>query len=323
MGDGIMALFGAPIAHEDHAVRACYAALRIQESAQQLAKGAGTPVLQIRIGVNSGEVVVRTVGSDLRMDYSAVGQTTHVAARMEQIAVPGTIVISPSTASQAEGYVEIASLGRRDIKGLSTPIEVFELTGAGSARSRLQARAARGLTKFIGRTRELAQLEATFEHVRQGQGRTVGVVGEAGVGKSRLNLEFLHAHRNDGTLILECGCISHRKTTAFLPVTELLRQYFQIEARDEAHKIAEKIAGRVLSLDPALEPNVAAYLWLLDIPVDDPAWLKLDPQQRRRHALEGVKHLVFSETRIQPVILAMEDLHWVDHETQVLLIPPG
>jgi class 3 adenylate cyclase/tetratricopeptide (TPR) repeat protein len=319
MGDGIMALFGAPIAHEDHAVRACYAALRIQETAQKRAKGARDLALRIRIGVNSGEVVVRTVGNDLRMDYSAVGQTTHVAARMEQVAVPGTIVISPSTARQAEGYVQVTSLGLRDIKGLSAPIEVFELTGAESTRSRLQARAARGLTKFIGRTRELAQLEATFERARQGHGQAVAVVADAGVGKSRLNLEFLRSHRKDGTLILECGCISHRKATAFLPITELLRQYFQIEARDEGHKIAEKVTGRVLSLDPALEPDVAAFLWLLDIPVDDPAWLRLDPQQRRRHALEGVKRLVLAETRIQPVILVVEDLHWVDRETQALL----
>src|SRR5262245_2755506 len=319
MGDGIMALFGAPIAHEDHAVRACYAALRIQESAQKLTKGAGDPALQIRIGLNSGEVVVRTVGSDLRMDYSAVGQTTNVAARMEQIAVPGTIVISPTTASQAEGYVQVTSLGPRDIKGLSTAIEVFELTGAQSARSRLQVRAARGLTKFIGRTRELAQLEAIFERVLQGHGQTVGIVADAGVGKSRLNLEFLRANRGDGILILECGCISHRKATAFLPVTELLRQYFQIEGRDEAHKIVEKVTGRVLSLDVALEPDVAAFLWLLDIPVHDPAWVRLDPQRRRRHALEGVKRLILSETQVQPVILVMEDLHWVDRETQALL----
>ena len=319
MGDGIMALFGAPIAHEDHAVRACYAALRIQDSAQKVAKRASDPALRIRIGLNSGEVVVRTVGSDLRMDYSAVGQTTHVAARMEQIAVPGTIVLSPSTASQVEGYVQTTSLGLQDIKGLARPIEVFELTGAESARSRLQARAARGLTKFIGRARELAQLGAIFERARQGHGQTVGVVADAGVGKSRLNLEFLQAHRSDGTLILECGCISHRKATAFLPVTELLRQYFQIEARDEAHKIVEKVTGRVLSLDVALEPDVAALLWLLDIPVDDPTWVRLDPQQRRRHALEGVKRLILSETRVQPVILVMEDLHWVDRETQALL----
>ena len=185
MGDGIMALFGAPIAHEDHAVRACYAALRIQESVRKLAKHTGGPVLQIRIGLNSGEVVVRTVGNDLRMDYSAVGQTTHVAARMEQIAVPGTIVVSADTASQAEGYVQATSLGPRDIKGLSAPIEVFELTGAESARSRLQARAARGLTKFIGRMGELAQLEATLDRARQGHGQIVAVIADAGVGKSR------------------------------------------------------------------------------------------------------------------------------------------
>ncbi len=319
MGDGIMALFGAPIAHEDHAVRACYAALRIQESVRKLASHTGGPALQIRIGLNSGEVVVRTVGSDLRMDYSAVGQTTHVAARMEQIAVPGTIVISPTTERQSEGFLQVTSLGPRDIKGLAAPIEVFEVTGAESARSRLQVRAARGLTKFIGRTVELAQLEATLDRARQGHGQIVGVIADAGVGKSRLNLEFLHSHRNHGCLIVECGCISHRKATAFLPVTELLRQYFQIEATDEAHKIIEKVTGKVLSLDVALEPAVAAFLWLLDIAVDDPVWVKLDPEQRRRQALDGVKRLLLGETRVQPVIVVVEDLHWVDRETQALL----
>ena len=321
-GDGIMALFGAPVAHEDHAVRACYAALRMQESIRRLAlRGGDTggPAAQIRIGLNSGEVVVRAVGSDLRMDYSAVGETTHVAARMEQIAIPGTILISPTTARQAEGYVQVTSLGPRDIKGLAAPIEVFEVTGAESARSRLQARAARGLTKFVGRTMELAELEATLDRARHGHGQVFGVIADAGVGKSRLNWEFLHSHRNDGCLILECGCISHRKATAFLPITELLRQYFQIEAQDEAHKITEKVTGKVLLLDAGLEPDVAAFLWLLDIPADDPGWLRLDPQQRRRQALDGVKRLLLGETRVQPVIVVVEDLHWVDRETQALL----
>jgi len=322
MGDGIMALFGAPIAHEDHAVRACYAALRAQESVQRLALRGGDakgPAPQIRIGLNSGEVVVRTVGSDLRMDYSAVGRTTHVAARMEQIATPGTILMSQTTARLTEGYVQAKPLGPRDVKGLAAAIEVFEVTGAESARSRLQARAARGLTTFVGRTAELAQLDAALAHALQGQGQVVGVIADAGVGKSRLNWEFLHSHRTDNCLILECGCISHRKATAFLPVTELLRQYFQIQAQDNARKIGEKLIGKVLSLDAALEPDVPAFLWLLDIPVDDPGWLRLDPQQRRRRALDGVKRLLLGETRVQPVIVVVEDLHWIDRETQALL----
>ena len=154
MGDGIMALFGAPLAHEDHGVRACYAALAMQEAvkryAEEVRRTRGVTV-QIRVGLNSGEVVVRTVGSDLRMDYTAVGQTTHLAARMEQAAMPGSIVIGPDTLRLTEGYVEVKPLGPVPVKGLNEPVEMYEVTGAGSVRTRLQASAARGLTRFVGR----------------------------------------------------------------------------------------------------------------------------------------------------------------------------
>src|SRR5215470_8976137 len=184
MGDGIMALFGAPIAHEDHAVRACYAALRIQDSAQKVAKRASDPALRIRIGLNSGEVVVRTVGSDLRMDYSAVGQTTHVAARMEQLARPGTVLLTSATLALAEDFVQVRSLGPTPVKGIKEPIDVYELRGALAARSSFQAHAARGLTKFVGRTTEMAQLIEVLDLARSGRGQVVSVVGEPGVGKS-------------------------------------------------------------------------------------------------------------------------------------------
>ncbi len=196
MGDGIMALFGAPLAHEDHAVRACYAALRMQENVKRYADGIfrayGVPV-RIRVGLNSGEVVVRSIGSDLHMDYTAVGQTTHLAARMEQMADPGAILLTPDTLHLAEGFVQVRSLGAVAVKGLATPAEIFELTGASPVRSRLQAAAARGLTTFVGRDTEMDTLFTALEQAKVGKGQVVAVVGEPGVGKSRLFWEFTHS----------------------------------------------------------------------------------------------------------------------------------
>jgi class 3 adenylate cyclase/tetratricopeptide (TPR) repeat protein len=322
MGDGIMALFGAPLAHEDHAVRACYAALRMQESvkryAEEVHRTAGVP-LHIRVGVNSGEVIVRSIGSDLHMDYTAVGQTTHLAARMEQMAMPGSILIAPETLQLAEGYVLVKPLGERPVKGLQVPIEVFEVVGAGTVRSRLQAAAARGLTKFVGRDAELNQLRQAMEQAGTGHGQVVAVVGDPGVGKSRLFWEFTHSRHTHGWLTIESSSVSYGKATAFLPLIELLRTYFQIEARDATRKIREKVTGRLFSLDRALEPSLSALLWLLDVPVDDPQWQRMDPPQRRLQTLDGIKRLLLRESQVQPLLLVFEDLHWIDAETQALL----
>ncbi len=322
MGDGIMALFGAPIALEDHAVRACYAALRMQEMVKRYAdevhRSLGIP-LQIRVGLNSGEVLVRSIGSDLHMDYSAVGQTTHIAARMEQMALPGTILIPPETLRLAEDYVVVKPLGPRPVKGMTAPIEVYEVVGAETVRSRLYAAAARGLTRFVGRDGELEQLRQALELARGGQGQVVGVVGEPGVGKSRLYWEFTHSHRTEGWLMVESGSVSYGKATAYLPVIELLKTYFQIEPRDEARKIREKVTGKVLALDRALEPSLPAYLTLLDVASEDPQWERLDPPQRRQRTLDGVKRLLLKESQLQPILVMFEDLHWIDSETQALL----
>jgi class 3 adenylate cyclase/predicted ATPase len=322
MGDGIMALFGAPLAHEDHAVRACYAALRMQDTvkryAEEVHRTQGIP-LQIRVGLNSGDVVVRSIGSDLHMDYTAVGQTTHLAARMEQAAIPGSILISPETLRLAEGYVVVKSLGPMPIRGLPAPVEVFEVVGAATVRSRLQAAAARGLTRFVGRDAEINQLRQALERAKTGHGQLVAVVGEPGVGKSRLFWEFTHSHRTQGWLIVESSSVSYGKATAFLPLVDLLRTYFQIEARDEARKIREKVMGKLLSLDRTLEPSLPALLWLLDIPVEDPQWQRLDPPQRRQQTLDGIKRLLLRESQVQPLLVLFEDLHWIDEETQALL----
>jgi class 3 adenylate cyclase len=221
MGDGIMALFGAPVAHEDHAVRACYAALRMQELVKRYAEEArhahGVNV-QIRVGLNSGEVVVRAIGSDLHMDYTAIGQTTHLAARMEQLANPGSILLTPATLELVEGFVAVKSLGLVPVKGLADAIEVYELTGAGPARTRFQAAARRGLTRFVGRATELEQLRRAQQLAGSGRGQVAAIVGEAGVGKSRLVYELTHSHRQQGWLVLESTAVSYGKTTSYLPV---------------------------------------------------------------------------------------------------------
>jgi class 3 adenylate cyclase/tetratricopeptide (TPR) repeat protein len=322
MGDGIMALFGAPIAHEDHALRACYAALRMQRRvslyADEIQRAGGTPV-QIRVGLNSGEVVVRSIGNDLRMDYTAVGQTTHLAARMEQMAKPGSTLVTGDILKLAEGYVQVRPLGAVPVKGLEAPTPVYELIGSVPARSRLQASAARGLTRFVGREGELQQLAQALDRAAEGHGQVVAVVGEAGVGKSRLAWEFTRSHRIHGWLTLESGSVSYGKATPYLPVIELLKGYFRIQERDDPRVVRERVAGKLLMLDRALEPLLAPLLHLLDVPVEDAAWEALDRAQRRQRTLDAVKHLLLRESQVQPLLVLFEDLHWIDSETQAVL----
>ncbi len=322
MGDGIMALFGAPIAHEDHAVRACYAALAMQASVKQYAgevqRTRGVP-LHIRVGLNTGEVVVRSIGSDLHMDYTAVGQITHLAARMEQMAMPGSILITGDVLRLVAGYVQVNALGLVAVKGLSVPVDVYEVLGAGAVRTRLQAAAVRGLTRFVGRDNELDQLRSALERASGGQGQVVAMIGEPGVGKSRLFWEFMHSHRAHGWLILETHSVSYGRATAYLPVIDLLKAYVSIEARDEARTRREKVTGKLLTLDRTLESTLPAILALLDVPVEDPQWQALDPPQRRRRTLEALTRVLLRESQAQPLQLIFEDLHWIDSETQALL----
>ncbi len=322
MGDGIMALYGAPLAHEDHAVRACYSALRMQDTVRRHSEGLrrshGLEV-QIRVGLNSGEVVVRSIGSDLRMDYSAVGQTTHLAARMEQLAGPGSIRLTAGTLGLAEGFVQVSSLGPVPVRGLGEPVEVYELVGAGAARTRLQVAARRGLSRFVGRDAETEQLRAALEKAGQTQGQVVAVVGEPGVGKSRLSYEFTRSHRTRGWLILETSSVSYGKATAYLPVIDLLKAYFKIDDRDDHREIREKVTGKLITLDESLKSLLPALLALLDITIEDAQWQALDPPQRRQRTLDAVKRLLLRESQVQPLLLVIEDLHWIDSETQAVL----
>jgi len=322
MGDGIMALFGAPLAHEDHAVRACYAALRMQESVKRYAENVrrlhGIEP-QIRVGLNSGEVVVRAIGSDLRMDYSAVGQTTHLAARMEQMAEPGSILATADTFGLVEGYVEAVPLGPRSIRGLQAVVEVYLVTGTGIARWPMEVAAARGLTSFVGREEELAQLDAAMQTAARGHGRVVGLVGEPGVGKSRLFYEFARSERMPGWRIVKTGAFSYDKSTAYRPVIDLLRGYFDVYERENQQEVRDKVVGRVMALDPELAGIVPALLSLLDVPVDDPEWQALDPRLRREQTMSAVRRLVLRESQAQPLCVVFEDLQWIDSETQALL----
>ena len=273
----------------------------------------------MRVGLNAGEVVVRAIGNDLHMDYSAIGQTTHLAARMEQMAMPGSILITPAVLGLAEGYVQVRALGPVPVKGLDVPVEVFELVGASGIRRRLQAAAVRGLTRFVGRDTELAALGQALERAGAGQGQVVAVVGEAGVGKSRLVYECVHSPRTQGWLVLESASVSYGKATPYFPVIDLLKRYVHVEDADEPRTIRARVTGQVLTLDETLQETIPALLWLLDALPDDSPFRTLDPPQRRQRLLDALKRVLLRESQVQPLLLVFEDLHWIDTETQALL----
>ena len=259
----------------------------------------------MRVGLNAGEVVVRSIGSDLHMDYTAVGQTTHLAARMEQMAMPGAILITPAVLGLVEGFVQVKALGAMPVRGLRDPVEVYEVTGAGVVRSRLQAAAARGLTRFVGRQPELETLQQALAQAQAGHGQVVALVGEAGVGKSRLLYEFGHSHHTQGWLVLESASVSYGKATPYFPVVDLLKRYCHVEERDDPRTIRAKVTGQILTLDEALQATIPALLALLDaLPADSP-FLTLDPPQRRQRTLDGLKRLLMRESQVQPLLLVL------------------
>jgi class 3 adenylate cyclase/tetratricopeptide (TPR) repeat protein len=321
-GDGIFALFGAPVAHEDHPQRALYAALRLQEatrrySAKLVADG-GTP-LETRVGINTGEVVVRTLTTaDGHAEYTPIGHTANLASRMEAIAPSGSIAITEHTRRLVEGYFQLKSRGPTRVKGLAEPINVYEVTGLGLLRTRLQRAAALGLTKFVGRQREMDALKHAAEQAQAGRGQIVAVMADPGVGKSRLFYEF-NATSQSGWTVLEAFSVSHGKASAYLPVFELLSAYFEISRDDDERKRRERILGKVLGLDRSLEEALPYLYSLYGIAEAGDSLAQMEPQVRRRRTLDAIKRLLMRESLNQPLMLIFEDLHWIDSETQTLL----
>ena len=344
-GDGIFAVFGAPVAHEDHPQRALYAALRMQEDFRHYSdqlRSSGQPPIQVRVGVNTGEVVVRTIHTDQsHTEYTPIGHSTGLASRMQALAPVGSIAATEGTRRLCEGYFTFRSLGATKVKGVTEPVAVFEVTGLGPLRTRLQRAAGRGLTKFVGRQREMESLEHAARLAQAGQGQIVAAVAEAGVGKSRLFFEF-KVRNESGWTVLESYSVSHGKASAYLPLIDLLQGYFRISDEDDERTRREKIAGRLAILDPALEevrPYLFALLGIAQPAGDSRHWeqsldrledylrefqkkdhlAQMDGQIRRRRTLDAVKRIVLRESLHRPVMLILEDLHWIDEETQAFL----
>jgi class 3 adenylate cyclase/tetratricopeptide (TPR) repeat protein len=335
-GDGIFALFGAPVAHEDHPQRALYAALRLQDatraySAKLVADG-GTPV-EARVGINTGEVVVRTLTTaDGHTEYTPIGHTANLASRMQAIAPTGSIALTEHTRRLVEGYFQLKPRGPTRVKGLSEAVNVYEVTGLGPLRTRLQRAAGRGLTKFVGREREMEALRHAAELAKGGHGQIVAAMAEPGVGKSRLFFEF--KAREGGAqrasmagrdacptnwMVLETFSISHGKASAYLPVLDLLHGYFKIAGEDDQRTRREKVNGRIVTLDPALEDTRSYLFSLLGIVEGTDPLAQMDGQLKKRRTLEAIKRILLRESLNQPLMVIFEDLHWIDEATQEFL----
>ena len=319
-GDGVMALFGAPLAHEDHAQRACYSALGIQEAMagySEKVRNMHRVDFKLRIGLNSGLVVVGAIGDDLRMDYTAVGDVTNLAARMESLAPPGGIMVSAQTHRLAQVYFEFKPLGRIPIKGKSEPQEVWELKSVSDVVTRLDASAVRGLTRFIGRESELEKLVSAFGRAAAGRGRLVGVVGEAGVGKSRLIREFrgrLGPHR-----CLEGRCLPFGSSIAYLPILDTIRSYFGLSEGEREGALKEKIAAGLEKLGPEFSVLQAPLADVLSLAVDDPDYQHLTPQDRREAVFDAWRGLLIRISRDEPLLFIVDDLHWIDKTSEDFL----
>jgi class 3 adenylate cyclase/tetratricopeptide (TPR) repeat protein len=321
-GDGVMALFGAPIAHEDHAQRACYAALQargeLRHYAGELKRSHGL-TFSVRMGLNSGEVVVGRIGDDLRMDYTAQGLTVGLAARMEQLADPGTTYLSDATAALVSGFCELRDLGKFDVKGVREPVHVHELVGLGELRTRFDASRERGLSRFVGRRDEMETLESALESATRGRGSVVGVVGDAGVGKSRLCFEFSERCRSQGVTVRSAQAVAHGKLIPFLPLLEMLRSFFGVAEGDSDPEARQKIAGAVLLIDPGLTESLPLLFEFLGVPDPQQPISRLDPEARQERLVATVMKLVEAGSRREPVVFLIEDLHWADEASEAFL----
>src|SRR5215468_5721533 len=321
-GDGIFALFGAPIAREDHPQCALLAALRMQQEIRRygdrLLQAGGVPI-EIRVGVNTGEVVMRPLKTgDSHVEYAPIGHTTNLASRMQAVARSGSVVVSEATRKLVEGYFQLKSIGPTRVKGVTEPVQVYEVTGLGPLRTRLQRSAARGYTKFVGRHAEMEALKHAAESAKTGRGQIVAAMADPGVGKSRLFHEF-KATSQSGWMLLDAVSFSHDKASAYIPVVDLLTRYFDIGAEDDGRKRREKVAGKIAILDRALEDTLPYLYGLLGLIEGDDPLVGMDAQIRMQRTLDALKRILLRESLNQPLMLIFEDLHWIDGETQAFL----
>jgi class 3 adenylate cyclase/tetratricopeptide (TPR) repeat protein len=320
-GDGAMALFGAPIAHEDHARRACYAALYLRDELEGYARSVRRDYglsFSVRLGLNSGEVVVGGIGHDLNMDYTAIGNTVGLAARMEALSEPGKPYLTKSTAALVEGYFALEDVGELQVKGIEERVHAYALVGAGSARTRLDISAGRGLSRFVGRAVELEALDAAYERSRSG-GQVVGVVADPGIGKSRLCLEFTESCRARGIAVTEGRGVAHGRRIPLLPVIEMLRGYFGIGEADDGRLAREKIAGRLLLIDEAFRETLPVLFDFLGVGDSDRAAPKMRPEARERALFGAISRLVDARAQEGGGVILVEDLHWLDPGSEAFL----
>ena len=316
LGDGIMALFGAPIASEDHAVQACRAALAMRQAIQTLNQQSGSKIA-IRIGINSGQVVIHSIGSNLAMNYDAVGKTVHLAARMEDAAARNTIVLTAATHRLADGFIKATPRGLAKVKGVSEPVEMFELTEV-RKRTRWQVRSSRGLSMLVGRRDNLRDLTDAVERTAAGAGKALTLCGAAGLGKSRLVHDFIR-HLSDDWTVFETACVPQGVNSSYHPVSALIRNIFRIGPDDTPERVTERATEMMGRLGPAMSAFLPPVLSLLDIDSDDAAWRELEPTERRNKIVEAIKALVFNQAQLTPLLILVEDIHWIDAETRLIL----
>jgi class 3 adenylate cyclase/tetratricopeptide (TPR) repeat protein len=323
LGDGVMALFGAPIAHEDHAQRAVHAALGMQRVLRgyqaELQRTRGI-AFRVRMGLNTGLVVVGSIGDNLRMDYTAVGDTTNLAARMVTMAAPEQILVAEDTHKAVSGYFVTTPLGAQVIKGKAEPVNAYEVVRARGLRTRLEVGAERGLTPFVGREPELTLLQERWAEVKAGRGQGVCLMGEAGIGKSRLLLEFQRRIADEPVTWLTGRCISYGKEMAYLPIIDLLKHNFQVEEGDDDATVSAKIEQGMVALGEELQPAIPYVKYLLSVPPGDDAVLRLDAQQRRLKLFEALRAMMLQGGQRRPLILVIEDLHWIDKTSEEVLL---
>ncbi|MBM4347961.1 MAG: hypothetical protein FJ107_07485, partial [Deltaproteobacteria bacterium] len=322
-GDGIMALFGAPIALEDAPQRAIRSALAIHREinkfSDQLKSESKIPLIRMRIGIHTGPVVVGTLGNDLRVEFKAVGDTVNLASRMEGLADPGTTYVTEDTFKLTEGFFRFESLGEKQIKGKEEPIRVYQVIASSTRRTRFDVSAERGLTPFIGRERELELLLDGFERVKTGKGQAFSIVSEAGCGKSRLLYEFRKTVANQDITFLEGKCLSYSRGVAYHPVIDILKSNFDIHEGEGDQEIREKVK-RGLKMMKVDEPSTLPYLLeLLSVKDSGIDKISMSPEAKKDRIIEAIKRIVLRGSEIRSLVMAFEDLHWLDKSSEDVL----